>query len=53
MKTEIDDGKLAHVHLTLPDELLKLVDEARGDTSRNAWIRRAITNRLELETGQR
>lgn len=32
--------------LEMPDSLLRQVDEARGDVPRNAWIRRAIEQRL-------
>jgi hypothetical protein len=37
------------VHLTIPERLVKLVDKARGDVPRNAWIRRAVISRLASE----
>lgn len=36
------------VHLQLPADLFAQVERARGDVPRNAWIRRAIQQRLDL-----
>jgi hypothetical protein len=37
---------MRRIQLELTDEMLKLVDDARGDVPRVAWIRRAISGRL-------
>lgn len=34
------------VHLTIDEDLLREVDETRGDVPRNVWVRRAISDRL-------
>ncbi len=39
----------ARIHLFLGDEILQATDEARGDLSRSAFIRRALTTQLEVE----
>lgn len=34
------------INLRIPISVLKEIDKARGDVPRNAWIRRAIDDRL-------
>jgi metal-responsive CopG/Arc/MetJ family transcriptional regulator len=33
----------------VPDSMAKTIDQARGETSRTAWVREAITQRMERE----
>ena len=40
---------MLNINLTLPEELLEAIDEARGDVPRTVWIRRAIEQRLAKE----
>lgn len=41
--------KTARVDLHLEPELLRAIDEARGDVARQRWITRAIEERLQAE----
>jgi len=38
---------MEHINLPIPPELLKAIDQARGDVPRTVWIRRAIEARLK------
>lgn len=40
---------MTNINLPIPEELLKALDEARGDVPRTVWIRRAIEQRLAKE----
>lgn len=40
---------MININLPIPEELLKALDEARGDVPRTVWIRRAIEQRLAKE----
>lgn len=40
---------MQNINLPIPEELLKALDEARGDVPRTVWIRRAIEQRLAKE----
>lgn len=40
---------MKNVNLTLPEEMLDTIDRWRDDVPRNAWIRRAIEERLHRD----
>lgn len=40
---------MTNINLPLSEELLKAIDEARGDVPRTVWIRRAIEQRVAKE----
>lgn len=41
---------MTNINLPIPEELLKALDQARGDVPRTVWIRRAIEQRLAKES---
>ena len=43
---------MEHINLPLPREMLKAIDEARGDVPRTVWIRRSIEARLTEQHGK-
>lgn len=41
---------MQNINLPLPEELLRAIDQARGDVPRTVWIRRAIEQRIAKES---